>query len=125
MTAAMVTNSAGNDYTLTGSGTIDGFGTLVKSGAGALTIFTGTNSYSGGTLLNGGVLNANSFGANANVVTVGSGGQAFNNGAVNVANPFVISGNGPDGNGAIRMLQSSSRTWSGPPSPRETTKIRR
>src|SRR5262249_13147465 len=49
-----VNNSTGQDYTISGSGSIDGDSTVLnKSGSGKLTIAT-TNSYGGGTTLTGG-----------------------------------------------------------------------
>jgi outer membrane autotransporter protein len=71
-----------NNLSTTVSGTISdgGFfggtgGSLIKVGAGTLTL-TGANTYSGGTSLNGGVLAVN------NVGNLGTGGLSFNGGAL-------------------------------------------
>jgi fibronectin-binding autotransporter adhesin len=45
-----------NDATSTFSGTMNGTGALAKTGTGTLTLITGSNSYSGGTTINNGVL---------------------------------------------------------------------
>ncbi len=57
VTPASVTfnNSAGNNYSLTGSGAVGGTCSLTKSGAGTLTLST-ANTFSGGTTLAGGTL---------------------------------------------------------------------
>ena len=49
-----VNNSAGN-YTISGTGSIGGTGSLTKSGSGTLTLAT-ANTYSGGTIVNAGLL---------------------------------------------------------------------
>ena len=57
-------------------GAISGSGSLIKSGAGTLTV-SGSNSYSGETTVNGGTLtasHANALGDAAGAVTVNSGG---------------------------------------------------
>lgn len=64
-------NSAGN-YTLSGSGSIQGLTAVSKSGTGGLTINT-SNAYSGGTTVTGGTLTINSA-------------SALGTGALNVAN---------------------------------------
>lgn len=61
------TVSAAKNYTITGSGTIGGSGVFTKSGSGTLTL-SETNTYSGGTNINVGIL---SFGATANLPTGG------------------------------------------------------
>ncbi len=55
-------NNSTHDYTLTGTFGITGITALTKDGAGALTI-TNANSYSGGTVVLNGTLNANAAGA--------------------------------------------------------------
>jgi fibronectin-binding autotransporter adhesin len=51
------------DYTITGSGAITGDAGLTKDGDGTLTIGCVGNAYSGGTTINGGVLNVNVTGS--------------------------------------------------------------
>ncbi len=69
-----------NDYTLGGTGSIGGLGTLAKSGAGTLTITT-NNSYTGGTTLNDGRIRIghnNALGTGSLTV---NGGSISSNGA--------------------------------------------
>ncbi len=77
-----VNNSTGNDYTFI-SGSIDGFSSLVKSGTGALTL-TNSSTYSGGTILNAGTLNANAFNA------LGAGAVTVNGGTLNLGNSNAV-----------------------------------
>jgi autotransporter-associated beta strand protein len=81
--SVVVSNSTGNDYTFTG-GSIDGTTSLVKSGAGALTL-SNSNTYSGGTILNTGTLNANNSGA------LGTGAVTVNGGTLNLGNANAMS----------------------------------
>ncbi|WP_156433482.1 autotransporter-associated beta strand repeat-containing protein, partial [Bradyrhizobium retamae] len=70
--AITITNSGGfrgSYYAATWSGVISGNGTLVKSGPGDV-ILTGTNTYSGGTTVTGGVLRVDS---DANLGAAGTG----------------------------------------------------
>jgi len=55
VTPANVTVNATNDYTFVGSGKISGFGNLIKTNSGTLTM-QATNDYAGVTVLGGGVL---------------------------------------------------------------------
>lgn len=78
--AITITNSGGFGGTsfngLTWSGVVSGNGTLVKSGNGDV-ILTGTNTYSGGTTVTGGVLRVNSdanLGAAGTGITLSGGG---------------------------------------------------
>lgn len=54
--ASVTVSNTSNPYTFTGAGSISGVTSLVKEGAGALTIAT-ANSYTGGTILGAGTLN--------------------------------------------------------------------
>ena len=75
-----VNNSAGNDYTFTGSGKITGESTkLIKMGSGTLTIQT-ANSYGGGTTINAGTLVV------ANDEALGSGEVILEGGALEIDN---------------------------------------
>ena len=68
-----VNNSAGN-YTFSGTGQISGTTSLTKSGTAALTIST-PNTYTGGTIVNGGTLIA------ASPTALGTGGITVHSGA--------------------------------------------
>jgi fibronectin-binding autotransporter adhesin len=85
-----VSNTNAN-YTFTGTGSIGGLTSLVKNGPGSLTIAT-SNSYTGGTVLNGGVLNdaaANSLGGGSLAI---SGGTANLNNAQTIASATLGAG---------------------------------
>ncbi|MBN9514765.1 MAG: autotransporter domain-containing protein [Alphaproteobacteria bacterium] len=77
-----ITNSGGiyvsqfQTFAMTWSGTIDGTGTLVKSGSGDL-ILSGANTYSGGTTVSGGILKISAdanLGAAGTAITLNGGG---------------------------------------------------
>jgi autotransporter-associated beta strand protein len=72
-----------------------------KSGSGTWTL-NGTNGYTGGTTISGGVLQSTvSDGFGGGAVSVTSGGQAFASGAL-YSNDFNLAGAGP-GSGALRL----------------------
>jgi len=80
---------------------ISGTGTLAKQGVGTLTL-SGSSSYSGGTTISSGILQANTDNA------LGTGGISVNSGATlalyntgTLANNITISGTGTTGQGAI------------------------
>ena len=77
---------------------ISGKGKLVKSGTGKL-MLTGNNSYSGGTVLNGGSLVA------ASATAFGSNDVYVNDGVIDVqtAEPLSISGNYTQRNGVLSL----------------------
>lgn len=89
--SSVTVNTPTKAVTLNSSaGSITGATSLVKSGAATLTI-SGSNTYSGGTLVGGGTLAITSAGA------LGSGVVAFENAAFNIgalkpANPLSFSG---------------------------------
>jgi len=87
--------------------------TVVKNGPGALANFNKANTYTGGTIINGGRINAANVGAfGTGNVTVNSGGQAYliTPSAI-YPSPFTIEGTGPTetaGNlGALRLENNS------------------
>ncbi len=73
--AATFNNASAQNWTI--SSVISGAGTLTQAGGGTL-ILTGNNTYSGGTNLNGGILNINNDAALGNAAGV----ITFNGGAV-------------------------------------------
>ncbi len=92
--ASVAVNNSNNSYTFTGSGSISGATSLIKSGAGPLTIAT-ANSYTGGTTLNAGTLNINNASALGNPVAPSN--LMINGGTLNNTSgtAIVMSGNTP------------------------------
>ena len=92
--SATFSNSAGM-YLLGGTNAITGIGSLIKNGAGGLTI-SNTNTYSGGSTLSAGLLNINSAQAlGAGLLTISGGTLGNTSGAAIVNannNPQVWSG---------------------------------
>jgi autotransporter-associated beta strand protein len=74
---------------------------ITKAGTGTLTL-TAANTYSGGTLISAGTLNAANNGAlGTGTVTVASGASLQVSGAGTIANNITISGTGAGGAGAL------------------------
>ncbi len=87
---SVTVNNTGGPYVLSGD-SISGQATFTKTGTGGLTI-NNTNGYTGGTLLNGGTVTANSGGAFGNgPVTFASGTLNLGNGGA-INGPFTIAG---------------------------------
>lgn len=108
----LVDNSAGNNYTIAGSGSISGPSSLVKRGAGSLSM-TPTNSYTGGTIVvQGDLISTNTdIGAGSTAgagkpfgtgtiqvgdVTTGAANTAALRlaGSADLANPIVVTADG-------------------------------
>lgn len=106
-TGSVTFNNATNAYVVSGTGSIDGIGTLTKSGGGSVTLST-ANTFTGNVTVNGGKLllgNAAALGASsagAKSVTVTGGGQLdFNNQSPTTRTyTFKLAGTG-DGTGAL------------------------
>lgn len=106
-TGSVTFNNTANAYVVSGTGAIEGPGTLTKSGTNSVTLST-ANTFTGNVTVNGGKLllgNAAALGAStagAKTVTVSSGGQLdFNNQSPTARTySFKIAGTG-DGTGAL------------------------
>lgn len=88
--SVLVENTAGHDYTFTGSGRLVGGMLLTKDGAGSLTV-NNANSYTGGTLVKAGAV------ALGNVQALGQGAVELQGGTLNmsglsVGNELVVTG---------------------------------
>jgi autotransporter-associated beta strand protein len=95
-------NAAPTNYTIAGTGSITGNGSLTLLGTGKVTL-SGTNNYSGGTVIGGGSqLNINN-GGNGSSSAVGTGPLAINTGAT------IDNTSGAD----ITLQPSISETWNG------------
>ncbi|HEY1686737.1 MAG TPA: autotransporter-associated beta strand repeat-containing protein [Tepidisphaeraceae bacterium] len=115
LTPASVTVNSSQNYTFAGSGSLTGAMTLTKSGTGSLTILT-TNSYSGGTVINSGLVqvgNGTTSGSLGTGPITDNGSLVFNlPGTVSV--PGNISGSGSitkQGSGEVDL--SGASTYSG------------
>jgi len=79
---ASVTVISSNDYVFAGTGTIGGAGALMKRGLGTLTL-SGAHDFSGGTVVSNGTL-----------LVENASGSATGTGAVVIASPATLAGNG-------------------------------
>ena len=81
--ASVTVNVLTNHYTFSGSGALSGPNSLVKSGAGTLTLSnSAANTYTGGTLVNGGTLEVaatNGFRLGQGSITIASNATLFMN----------------------------------------------
>jgi autotransporter-associated beta strand protein len=91
---SMVVSNTALDYTI-GGGEIGGQGSLTKQGAGALTL-TGSNSFSGGLVVQGGnVLLTNAYAAGSAPITLNGGTVTFNGPSLSTyPNALNFTGNG-------------------------------
>jgi len=80
---------------------IDGKGRLTKSGSGELTL-AGANSYSGGTVLNGGTLSA------ASKTALGTGSLAVSDGTLVLHDTLIIGGDYSQTGGALAVEASQA-----------------
>jgi fibronectin-binding autotransporter adhesin len=75
---ATVTVDAAGNYTLSGNGSLGGLGGLTKTNSGTLTVST-TNSYTGPTVIGGGVLEASNLALGGNPSSIGAASTDPNN----------------------------------------------
>jgi autotransporter-associated beta strand protein len=102
-------NSNVNNYSLNGAGGIRGPGTLTKSGSSTLTI-NNSNSYSGVTNVNGGVLTISSTGAIASTsITVATGATMNINGSIPAT--ANVTANGTVSFGGTTAHVTLNRLW--------------
>ena len=113
-TSVTFTNSTLN-YTLSGTGGIAGAASLVKSGAGTLTMSLTNNSYTGGTIINGGIL---SIAADSNLGPITSMTTLNQTGLSQAVLQTLVDltlGNRPitvgTGGGAIQIASGATLTW--------------
>ena len=100
------------------SGAISGSGSLIKSGAGTLTV-SGSNSYSGETTVNAGKLNVNANMTLTGTVTVNGGELGTSNGSTltNNGGGFVLTGSSAAaavvlaGSGGLTVSSPDARIW--------------
>ena len=119
--AGYITNNGALAFNRTDTSTvtnpISGSGSLAKAGSGSV-ILTASNSYSGLTVITNGILyphNASALGTGASPTVITNAGQLYLDQAVNLAvNPFILSGAGFGGNGALRKGGSTVSTLGGP-----------
>jgi autotransporter-associated beta strand protein len=74
--AAIALTVGGNDASTTYAGVLSGSGSLIKTGSGTLTLSNASNSYSGGTTINGGRLSITAdahLGNSSGTITFGGG----------------------------------------------------
>lgn len=88
------------------AGTIMGIGTLQKNGAGTLTL-TGTNSYSGGTIVNAGTLQGTTSSLQGNIQVAGGATLQFNQASSGTYSGILT------GSGALNILGGGNVTVSG------------
>lgn len=111
---AVIVNAAKN-YTFGGTGTLVGATSLLKSGAGSLTL-SGNNSYTGGSLITGGTFILNQTGAaGPGSITVSNGALTLNSvGApATTANNLVFAGPATLNITSGNNNQATSGSWSG------------
>jgi fibronectin-binding autotransporter adhesin len=109
-TTVTVNNSAGNDYTFTGSGGIGGTTGLTKAGGGTLNLNT-ANSYLGATAIQNGTVvlgNATALGSTSSL-TLGSGSTS---GVLDLNGNTLTLGSLATGGGTANTIGSSSSSSS-------------
>jgi autotransporter-associated beta strand protein len=111
-----IDNQIRDHYPRTRISLISGSGTLIKSGAGNLTL-SGNNSYTGTTTASAGTIklaHANALGTAAAGTTVASGAVVDLNGQnISNAEALTISGTGINDGGALINTSSTGATYAG------------
>lgn len=110
-----VTFNATKNYTLGGTGALSGPITLLKAGAGTLTLGV-NNSYTGGTLITGGTVSLNTVGAaGSGNITASNGNLTLNSvgGPATTANNLIFSGPATLTVTSGNNNQATTGTWTG------------
>jgi autotransporter-associated beta strand protein len=113
---ASQTWTIGSGITMTASGVVSGAGeALTVAGAGTLVLSDGSNSYSGGTIINGGTVQVGANGAlGTGAVSVGSGGALDLFGTTySTATALSIAGTGVGSTGALTNSAAGVATYGG------------
>lgn len=76
---------AASDYTLSGTGAIDGTGDLIKSNTNKVTLDLTKNTYTGKTIINGGILSVSTINNGGEPCSLGSASKTAGNFVVNNA----------------------------------------
>ncbi len=88
--ASVTVNNANNTYTISGSGGINGFGGLIKTGSGTLTLST-INQFTGGINMNGGtVIFTNISNLGAAGINFGGGTLQYNGNTDDISARVVV-----------------------------------
>ena len=105
-TPGITVNALGTGKTATISAIIEGTAGLVKSGTGTL-ILSGPNTYTGGTTISAGTIQAtNSAALSTGTITLNGGGVLFSD--VTLSNAIILNG------GTLAAKSNTSVTYSGP-----------
>jgi len=106
--AAGVALSVSNAVNSTYSGALSGSGSLTKGGAGTL-VLAGNNTYSGGTTISNGALQAaNNTALGSGLVTNLAGGEIQFANNVTVGNTLMLFGTGVANDGALRNISGNN-----------------
>lgn len=108
-----VTVEGTRNYTFAGSGTIDGGATLTKNGSGTLTV-ANANNYTGGTQINGGVVEVGTGGSIGTGDIANSGTLRFNRTDTVTVTAAITGGGIVQNTGSgVTILSSTGNTFSG------------
>lgn len=94
-------NSANNNFTIAGPGRISGQASIQKLGTSTLTLSSGANDFSNGTVVAAGTLRLGANGAAGHGTTYITNSATLDLNASTMAASAVISGTGVGGNGAV------------------------
>src|SRR5262249_30094964 len=114
--AMTVNNSSGNDYSISGAGSIAGSGGLTKSGTGTLTLAT-NNTYSGPTSIGaGGTLQVGNGGGSGSLGTgavTNDGTLIFNRTGTTTVNGAIGGAGSLQQNGTGTTILASNSSYAG------------